>query len=70
MLLNTASTVWVKEIVLWGKVKVYAQPVSVSGAQSRKNAAIAPKWFNSLDTNFRFILIFFTLVTRTPDCKD
>ena len=26
--------------------------VGVPGAQSRKNAAIAPKWFNSLDTNF------------------
>ena len=31
--------------------KVYASPVSVPGAQSRKNNAIAPKWFYSLDTN-------------------
>ena len=30
---------------------VYAPPVSVPVAQSRKNNAIAPKWFNSLDTN-------------------
>ena len=28
--------------------------VSVPGAPYRKNAAIAPKWFNSLDTNFSF----------------
>ena len=36
---------------LWGITKVYLPPVSVPGAQSRKNDAIPPKWFNSLDTN-------------------
>ena len=35
-------------------MKVYGPSVSVPGAQYRKNAAIAPKWFNSLDTNFTF----------------
>ena len=30
-----------------------APPVSVPGAQSLKNNAILPKWFNSLDTNSR-----------------
>ena len=34
------------------ETKVYEPPVSVLGAQSRKNAAIAPKLFNSLNTNF------------------
>ena len=33
----------------------YAPPASVSNAQSWKNAAMAAKWFNSLDTNFRII---------------
>jgi hypothetical protein len=31
-------------------------PVSVPGAQSRKNHAISPKGFNSLDTNSRIFL--------------
>ena len=30
---------------------VYVPPVSVLGAQSRKNDTIPQKWFNSLDTN-------------------
>ena len=32
----------------------FVPPVSVSGAQSWKNDAIPPKWFNSLDTNSTF----------------
>ena len=31
--------------------KVYAQRISVLGAQSQKNTA--PKWYNSLDSNFK-----------------
>ena len=33
-------------------------PVSVPGAKSRKNDAIPPKWFNSLDTNSSTIGVF------------
>ena len=32
-------------------MSLYGPPVSVPGAQSRKNDAIAPKSLNSLDTN-------------------
>ena len=47
-------------------MKVYVPPLSVPGAQSRKNDAILPKWFNSLDTNStlrQFFIMF-------PDIKD
>ena len=38
---------------------VYFKKSNVSGAQSRKNAEIVPKWFNSLDTNFNTCASFF-----------
>ena len=42
----------------WPFVYVPPVSVSVSGAQSRKNDAIPPKWFNSLDTNSSTIWVF------------
>ena len=48
MICNKVNVQGVKS--LWGDCNVFP-PVSVSGALYRKNTAIAPKWFNSLDTN-------------------
>ena len=51
MICNKVNVQGVKS--LWGDCNVFP-PVSVSGALYRKNAAIAPKSFNSLDTIFRW----------------
>ena len=37
---------------MWHMTFIYAPPVSVPSAQSRKNAAITQKGFNSLETIF------------------